>query len=60
MDSVKKDCEARGLTVFEAARAQDRHLWRTMLKTSECTTVSPKRKRRRREEEVCAVSNKEL
>jgi len=30
---VKKDCEARGLTVVEAERvAQDRQLWRTMLK----------------------------
>jgi len=43
-DSVKKDCESRGLTVVEAERAaQDRHLWRTMLKTSERTTVSPRR-----------------
>jgi len=43
IDSVK-DCEARGLTVVEAERAtQDRHLWRTVLKTSEHTTVSPRR-----------------
>jgi len=36
IDSVKKDCEARGWTVVEAVRAaHDRHLWRAMLKTSE-------------------------
>jgi len=41
---MKKDCEARVLTVVEAEQAaQDRHLWRTMLKTSEGTTVSPRR-----------------
>jgi len=40
---VKKDYEARGLTVVEAERAaQDRHLWRTMLKTSERTTIIAK------------------
>jgi len=34
-DSVKKDCEARGLMVVKDERAvQDRHQWRTMLKTS--------------------------
>jgi len=44
IDSVKKDCNARGFTVVEAERvAQDRHLWKTMLKTSEHTIVCQSR-----------------
>jgi len=43
INSVKKDCEARGWTVVDAERAaQDKHSWRTMLKRSEHTTLSPR------------------
>jgi len=49
IDSVKKDCEARGLTLVGAERAaQDRHQWRTMLKRQSVLLYRQGAKRRRR------------
>ena len=44
LDTVTKDCESRGMTLVEAQRvAQDRTTWKTILKTSERATASPRR-----------------